>query len=148
MKLRLVIVVTLMLAGCSPDHVPTIGPFPSPSPAVPTPPPPDPPPPGPTPPPRLTFVWVVVLDGSDGGGICVRDATVEIVTGQGLGRRIAQANECSYWDPDYDAMFEELVEGVELTMRASAPGYATEEKTVVPTFGGQQAVTFVLFRTS
>jgi hypothetical protein len=70
---------------------------------------------------------------------------VEVVRGQGLGRSLTQTALCSYWDPDYDAVFDELKQGEELTLRASASGYAAKEITVLPT-GGGPAVVFELSR--
>ena len=74
------------------------------------------------------------------------NATIEIVAGQGLGRRVRQENWCSYWDPDINASFHDLVAGDPVTLRASAPGYVPLELTVVPTTGPQRAVTFALSR--
>lgn len=112
-------------------------------------PPPGPPVPAPPParPPELTFVWVIVLD--DVSGVCIPGARVEIVRGQGLGRSLTQsllAKACDWWEPNNDVYFRDLNVGEELTLRASAPGFAAWDKTVVPTPGGQFAVPFVLSR--
>ena len=80
--------------------------------------------------------------------VLVPDASIEIVAGQGTGRRIAQSNGCSYWDPDYDAIFTDLNADEELTLRASAPGYASKEVSVSTTGGRvHSAVTIELART-
>jgi hypothetical protein len=88
---------------------------------------------------------VVLLAGN---GVCIPGATVEIVRGQGLGRRVTQTSAwvCSYWEPDFDAHFNGLNEGEELTLRASAAGYTAQEITVVPKVGPQTAVAFELSR--
>jgi hypothetical protein len=94
----------------------------------------------------MTFVWVVVIE-KGGAGLCIPGATVEIVRGQGLGRSVTQTTAgCSYWDPDYDAIFNGLIEGQELTLRSSAAGYTAKEITVIPRSGPQTAVTFELSR--
>ena len=136
MRFVLITVVTLTLFGCSREMAQR-------SPTAPGPPPV---PTTPAPPPELTFVWVVVIEKGGGGG-CIPGATVEIVRGQGLGRSVTQTTRgCSYWDPDYDAIFDGVNEGEELTLRASASGYAVKEITVVPKSGGQSAVLFELSR--
>jgi hypothetical protein len=145
MRFALIAVVTLTFCGCSGEMAQQLPN--APGPPVPTAPAP-PPPTTPTPPARpseLTTVWVVVLE--EGSAVCIPGATVEIVRGQGLGRRVTQTTRgCSYWDPDYDANFDGLNSGEELTLRASAAGYAAKEMNVVPTSGGQSAVTFELSR--
>jgi hypothetical protein len=59
------------------------------------------------------------------------------VSGQGLGRSVRQADRCSVWDPDYSANFKDLTPGAEMTLRASAEGYAPREVIVMPTPGPQ-----------
>jgi hypothetical protein len=126
MRFALPTVVALTLLGCSGERA-------QPSPTAPGPPVPITPLPPATPlppPPQLTFVWVVVIPA--GSGVCIPGATVEIVLGQGLGRSVTQTTRgCSYWDPDYDAIFDGLNAGEELTLRASASGYAAKEIAVV-----------------
>ena len=143
MRLALIpVVLILMLSGCSGERdqpLPT-----APDPPVSTAPPPLPPPLPPARPSDVTFVWVVVIEKGQ-GGMCIPGATVEIVRGQGVGRHVTQTTGfCSYWDPDFDAVFNELNLAEELTLRASATGYAAQEITVTPTWGWQTAVTFEL----
>jgi hypothetical protein len=120
MRFALIALVTLSLCGCSKEQP---GPFPTSAPSVPA-------PPTPVPPPRTDGVVAVVVIDHFGG--CVSRATVEIVRGYGLGRSLIQSDNCSYWDPDYRAVFYDLIVGEELTLRASAPGYTSVEKTMVP----------------
>lgn len=68
---------------------------------------------------------------SNGGG-CIQGAVVEIVGGQGIGRTMTQTARCSWWDPDEGFIFTDLAPDVELTIRASAPGYTSKESTVKP----------------
>jgi hypothetical protein len=68
----------------------------------------------------------------DRTGACVEGAIVEIVHGEGLGRRVAQRTPCSYWDPDYDARFDGLSGTADATLRATAPGYVPAEQVVTP----------------
>jgi hypothetical protein len=81
----------------------------------------------------MTVVRFIVLNE---GGLhseeCVDDVTIEIVAGHGIGRRVQQANGCTAYEPDFRATFDNVPAGVELTVRASAPGYAPAEKTVIP----------------
>jgi len=138
MKIALIAVVALTLSSCSRQSAEPLPTTPDPPVLVP------PLPPAPTTP--RTFVWVVVIE-KGGAGACIPGATVEIVRGQGLGRSVTQTTRgCSYWDPDYDAIFNGLNEGQELTLRSSAAGYAAKEITVIPRSGPQTAVTFELFR--
>jgi hypothetical protein len=87
----------------------------------------------------MAWLGVVVIE-ERGDGTCVHGAAVEIVSGQGLGKRVRQADNCSIWDPDYSAQFNGLTPGVEMTLRASAAGYAPRDVIVVPTLGPQTAL--------
>jgi predicted small lipoprotein YifL len=137
MRFALLAVVIFTLAGCSRGgSLPTV-PAPIPAPTDPS--------PDPAKPSELTFVWVVVTEEA-GSGACIRNASVEIVSGPGLGSRIEQNDDCSYWDPDYMASFQRLPAGANVKLRASAPGYATKELTVIPKTGPQTAVTIELSR--
>jgi hypothetical protein len=131
-RFALIAAVTLALVGCSGENLQRLPTVPSP-PVVTAPPPAAPVPNPPARPPEPTSLWVVVLRA--GSAICVPDARVEIVRGQGLGQGVTQRSPCSYWDPDYDTVFRGLSAGEELTLRASASGYAATEITVVPEAG-------------
>jgi hypothetical protein len=72
----------------------------------------------------------VIERNGDGG--CIPDATVEVVRGQAVGQRTTQVTPCSVWDYGNGFGFTGLAQGVELTIRASAPGYVPAERTVVP----------------
>jgi hypothetical protein len=125
MRFVLIALVTLFLFGCS-EHQP--GPFPSPSPS----PIPAPPTPPPAPPPVTNGrILVVVLD-RQGFGACAPRVTVEIVRGYGTGRSVGQSDHCSWWDPDFRTYFDNLIAGEEITLRASAPGFMSVEKAVLP----------------
>ena len=64
-------------------------------------------------------------DGSTGP--CIYGATVEIVRGEGTGRSVRMG--CAdYWTGPWDGFV--LPEGRLITLRASAPGYLTKEKTI------------------
>lgn len=162
MRFALIAIVTLSLAGCGRElsqpfvlQLPT-----APNPPVAT--PPDPPPGSPVPPapdsparpPQLTSVWVIVVDDRGRSETCIPGAWVEIVGGQGLGRSLPQSTwRCEYWNPElgafeapYGATFEGLNVGEELTLRASAPGYAAKEATLVPTADGYASAKLVLSR--
>jgi len=65
-------------------------------------------------------------------GACVRGAVVEIVAGQGIGRKMTQTAACSWWDWEEGFMFPELLPDVQLTIRVSASGYGSKESTFTP----------------
>jgi hypothetical protein len=88
-----------------------------------------------------TWLWGFVVDGS---GVCIDGATVEVIGGQHLGERITQETPCSVWDYGGGFEFHGLTPGVEMIIRASAPGYAPLVKSVTPYSGGQTAFLFTL----
>jgi hypothetical protein len=109
MRFALMTVVTLTFLGCSDQPLPT-----APSPVA--------------RPPRVVTLSMMVLDNNSG---CIYGATVEIVRGQGLGRSATQ-HECGdWWYNPYGVAFQGLNEGEWLTIRASAPGYASVETSVL-----------------
>ena len=128
MKFALIIVMALSAVACGGGVPPTA---PTPPPAAPAN-PPVPEPPAPTP--VVTgFVWVVVLP-EGGSGACIIGATVQVIVDGAVVQSKTQ-QPCSYWDPDYDLVFDNLpVTGV--IVRASAPGYVTREMTATPSNGG------------
>ena len=65
---------------------------------------------------------------------------VEVVRGQAQGQRIMQETPCDAWSYGGGFTFTGLSPGVEMTLRASAPGWSTEEKTFVPHLGVQTTV--------
>ena len=94
---------------------------------------PPPPPPAPNPPaPTLIALRVDVYTES---GECIPGAKVEIVAGQPIGESGTTPTACfGWWDAGPPAIvFWPLVNGREVTLRASAPGYLAQEITVVPT---------------
>ena len=95
-------------------------------------------PPSLPPPTPSTSGWIWVMAVGAAGG-CVADATIEVVSGQGVGQGAAQVTPCSVWDSEGGVTFTGLIPGVQMTLRASAPGYAPHEVTVSPTSGGQMA---------
>ena len=76
-----------------------------------------------------TLLWGFVVDAN---GICIRDATVEIVRGQRTGEIVKQETPCDAWGYYGGFQFKGLVSGGELTVRASAPGYRSAEATFTP----------------
>jgi hypothetical protein len=100
----------------------------------------------PSPPPgdSIGLLWGFVVEHT---GACIADATVEIVAGQGMGQRATQTSPCSVWDYDGGFIFDNLEPGVELTVRASAPGYRSADRTFVASSRSHyQAVDIVLER--
>ena len=118
MRFGLIVLMALMAHGCSSDsaqRLPT-------APSSPT--------PTPTPTPNsFTNVYGFVLESS---GLCIDGATVQIVRGQASSQIITQITPCDAWSYGGGFTFENLTAGVEVTIRASATGYATKEMTVFP----------------
>ena len=131
MKFPMAALIALTLVGCSPAAPSP----PSPNPTTPTldSPSPSPSPPGP---PAATngWIWAMAVDRT---GRCIADATFEIVSGQGpMGDIIRQETPCSVWDYSGGIMLRNLTTGVAMTLRASAPGYHTVERSPFPKLAG------------
>jgi hypothetical protein len=114
MKRALTILAALTLLGCAKDDVADV---------VPT---------VPVPATQLrTMLWGMVVNESGG---CIPGASVQVVRGQAAGQTIVQTTPCAAWDyGDVGFVFKDVLAGVEMTIRSSAPGYAPQEKTFVPT---------------
>jgi hypothetical protein len=133
MKRALIVLATMVSLACSQDlveNVPT-------APNVPT----IPPIPLPAPPIANIPAWVSVMVVDD-SGICIPNAKVEIVRGQGAGRSGTHDKPCAQWDYGFEITFNNLIPGVEMTLRAAAPGYKPVEKTIRPTSESQMALLF------
>ena len=116
MRFSLVVFAALLVFGCSSqDRTPT-GPSSSPPSALPTPNSP-------------AFVWGMVIPV--GSGFCIANAKVEVVQGQRTGETITQ-EPCGVWDYSGGFEFKNVTAGVEMTLRASAPGYVTKDFVVTP----------------
>lgn len=90
---------------------------------------------------QLGIIWGKVL--GEGVG-CIRGAMVEVVAGPGLGRTSGQPDTCDPWNED-GFWFYDLPLGATVTLRATFPGYQSEDRDVVVPRGGE-AVVFVLQR--
>ena len=127
MRIALTLVSMVILLGCSEEsnrRIPTLPTAPSP-----------PAQPSSTP----AWLWGMVVDES---GICIEGATATVVGGQAVGQTIAQTTPCDAWAYDGGFFFRDLTPGVEMTIRATAPGRASEEQKVMPSFGSGMAVLF------
>ena len=93
----------------------------------------------PTPSASTISLWGFVVEPS---GACVEDAIVEVVRGSAQGQRVAQETPCDAWSYGNGFVFRDLTSGGEMTLRASAPGWSTEEQQVVP--GNSTAVVIEL----
>ena len=129
MRFALLGLATLTLVGCSqnsPQRSP-VAPSPSPAPTC------------------LTctngVLFAMVVDEA---GVCIDGATIQVVGGQSAGVSVPQTTPCDVWDADGGVWLKDLTPGVAMTLRATAPGWAPLEKTVVPSSGPQQAVLFTL----
>jgi hypothetical protein len=128
MKLALTLLTGITVLGCSHE---------SDSPTAPT---------SQVPPDTSASIWAVVV--ADDSGMCLDGATVQVVAGQALGRSETQtATPCDVWYGDgAGVIFGNLSPGVEMTLRASASGYAAQQRKVIPTTPPQGAVIFTLSR--
>ena len=82
----------------------------------------------PVPTPTTGFIWGFVIE-EGGSGACIVGATVEIIRGARQGEIQVQETPCSVWDYGGGFDFEDLPVSSQLTLRASAPGYAFKEFT-------------------
>ncbi|PYP78240.1 MAG: hypothetical protein DMD35_11960 [Gemmatimonadetes bacterium] len=71
----------------------------------------------------------------DGTGVCIDDATVQVVGGQSVGPSVVQDANCDAWSYDGGVLFQNLTPGVEMTIRATTPSGRVQEKTVMPAVG-------------
>jgi hypothetical protein len=78
----------------------------------------------------------------DESGVCIPGATIQVVAGQAVGEPITQETPCSVWDYSGGVEYQNLTAGVPMTLRATAPGYAVDEKTITPFNGPQTAYVF------
>jgi hypothetical protein len=117
----------------APEPRPMPGPVPSPAPA---------PTPGP-PAPATAVLWGMVIEGS---GICIENAMVQVVSGQRQGESQVQETPCDAWAYGGGFLFKNLTPGVPMTLRASAPGWTTQEQTFMPFTGAYSAVFLTLSR--
>jgi hypothetical protein len=78
----------------------------------------------------------------DQSGVCIDGASVRVVRGQRLGADASQEMPCDVWAYSGGFMFRNLTPGIEMTIRASAPGYIDEERTITPSTGPQTAYLF------
>ena len=119
LRLLLTIVATLTLWGCS-DSAPPTAPGSQPVPQ-----------PGPAPPPRdSASLWVMVIDPTD-GGICLLGSKVDVIVRGTVAQSSTITSPCDVWWVD-GLFFNDLARGVEVTLRASAPGYVAREMVVTP----------------
>ena len=129
MRFALLFVGTLTLVGCSHDSPQRSPVAPSP-PLVPT-----------ASPASSAVLWTMVVSES---GACIDGATIQVVSGQSAGVTVPQTTPCDAWAYDGGVLFKDLTPGVAMTLRATAPGWAPLEKTVVPSAGPYSALLFTL----
>ena len=86
-----------------------------------------------------TSLWGMVVDKS---GACIPGAVVQVVLAQGAGQTATQTTPCTAWTDYGGFVLTDLTVGVEITLQAKAPGYAVEEKRVVPSSAPQMALLF------
>ena len=79
------------------------------------------------------FLWVVVADSD---GFCIPGASIRVVRGQLAGEtRVQDDMPCSVWDYGMGIEFSGLEPGVEMTITASASGYADKSESFYPIVG-------------
>jgi hypothetical protein len=87
-------------------------------------------------------VWGLVVDET---GLCIVGATVQIVGSQGVGEPVMQSTPCDAWADRGGVIVKNLASGVPTTFRVSAPGFVTQDTSVVPS-GPTRATLFTLSR--
>ena len=125
MKLAAIVLAVFTLSACAGDTGPHAPPAPNDIVSTPF-------------PAARAFLWGMIVEDS---GVCIEGATVRVVRGQRAGESMTQTTPCDAWSFG-GFTFRDLTPGVEMTLRASAPGYADEEQTVRPSSGPQQAMLF------
>jgi hypothetical protein len=68
-------------------------------------------------------------------GVCIENATVHVVSGRRRGESQLQETPCNAWGYGGGFLFKNLIPGVPMTLRASAPGWTTQEETFMPSTG-------------
>jgi hypothetical protein len=86
-------------------------------------------------------VWILLMV-VDPYGVCIPGATIQVVAGQDVGAPITQETPCEVWGDWGGVEYRHLTAGVPMTLRATATGYATEEKTITPRGGPVSAIFF------
>jgi hypothetical protein len=84
-------------------------------------------------------IWVMVVDPT---GVCIEAATVQVVSGQGVGPSVVQDAECDAWSSSGGILFDNLTPGVEMTIRATTPSGRVQEQTVLPSVGSYSVTLF------
>lgn len=134
MRFAAIICLTLSIVGCSQNNTqrsPT-----APTAPVATSPPPPPPPQQPS---NRYALWGVVVTPS---GVCIEGATVEVVSGpELLGQKVTQTLPCDLRRSVGGFEFDDVPPAT-MSLRASAPGYVSQEQTVEP--GLLEIITFTL----
>jgi hypothetical protein len=87
------------------------------------------------------WMWGMVLPAGGGYGTCIVGATVRLVTDQGEGQQLVQES-CEVIFGGFT--YPDLTPGVAITIRASAPGYATKDTTFVPSTNSYQTAMLIV----
>lgn len=90
---------------------------------------------------QTASIWGHVVQAN---GLCLVDATVEIIDGPGVGQKVVQKDgSCSLWDYSSEYTLRDLPVGATVRLRASREGYIPEERAVVVTTS-RESTDFVL----
>lgn len=95
-------------------------------------------PPGPGP--LAVVTGMIVRDD----GMCIDSASVRVVQGQALDRSAAQRTPCDGPAGTGGFVLNDLTPGLPMTIRATAPGYLSLDKTITPAPPPQPLVVFAL----
>jgi hypothetical protein len=95
-------------------------------------------PPGPGP--LAVIQGMIVRDD----GACIDSASVRVVQGQSLDRSAAQRTPCDVSTGKGGFVLTDLTPGLPMTIRATAPGYLSLDKTITPTIPPLSLVMFPL----
>jgi hypothetical protein len=117
-RFAVAISMSLILFGCSGDNTPLTAPG-SPVTTVPVP---------PAPTAGSATLWVIVVQEN---GICILGAKVDVIVKDTVVQSATITEPCDAWWVD-GLFFKDLTPGVEVTLRASAAGYVSQEKTAMP----------------
>ena len=136
MRLPLTVLSAMVLVGCDGYHAP---------PTYPDPPAPASVPPPPTSPGPVGAASALHAMAFDEASHCIGDTAIELVSAQTVRDSKRHDANCDPWEGGGVSFFD-VTPGEEVVLRASAAGYATQQRTIVVLPDRQQWVLFTLRR--
>jgi uncharacterized protein (DUF39 family) len=79
-------------------------------------------------------------------GGCIYGATLQVIVAGAVVQSGTQTDDCGAWDYGGGFLIKGLTAGVDVTLRASAPGYIGKDETATPETSANRAVLIELRR--